>query len=45
MSQNPLNNGQRLLLTPEFSSSIWTTYQLPKNSRSAAESATPPTCS
>jgi catecholate siderophore receptor len=26
ISQNPLNNGRRLTLTPEFSGSLWTTY-------------------
>ena len=26
ISQNPLNNGKRLVLTPEFSGSFWTTY-------------------
>ena len=30
-SQNPLTNGLPMILTPEFSSSIWTTYQLPRN--------------
>jgi catecholate siderophore receptor len=30
-SQNPVNNGQRLTLTPEFSTSVWTTYRLPRN--------------
>jgi catecholate siderophore receptor len=30
-SQNPANNGRRLTLTPEWSSSIWTTYRMPRN--------------
>jgi catecholate siderophore receptor len=29
ISQNPLNNGKRLVLTPEFSGSLWTTYEFP----------------
>jgi catecholate siderophore receptor len=29
-SQNAANNGMRLTLTPEFSGSVWTTYELPK---------------
>ena len=29
-SQNAVNNGNRLTLTPAFSGSIWTTYRLPK---------------
>jgi catecholate siderophore receptor len=28
-SQNSANNGRRLVLTPEWSSSIWTTYRFP----------------
>jgi catecholate siderophore receptor len=28
-SQNAANNGQRLTLTPAFSTSLWTTYRLP----------------
>ena len=28
-TQNSVNNGKRLTLTPEFSGSIWTTYRLP----------------
>jgi catecholate siderophore receptor len=28
-SQNPANDGRRLTLTPEWSSSIWTTYRFP----------------
>jgi catecholate siderophore receptor len=28
-SQNAANNGRRLVLTPEWSSSIWTTYRFP----------------
>ncbi len=31
LSQNSVNNGKRLPLTPEFSGSIWTTYRLPRN--------------
>ena len=30
ISQNPVNNGQRLTLTPEFSGSVWTTYDFPR---------------
>jgi catecholate siderophore receptor len=30
-SQNPANDGRRMLLTPKYSSSLWTTYRLPKN--------------
>ena len=30
ISQNPLNNGKRLTLTPEFSGSLWTTYDFPR---------------
>jgi catecholate siderophore receptor len=30
ISQNPLNNGKRLVLTPEFSGSFWTTYAFPR---------------
>ena len=30
ISQNPLNNGKRLVLTPEFSGSLWTTYEFPR---------------
>ena len=30
ISQNPLNNGRRLVLTPRFSGSLWTTYALPR---------------
>jgi catecholate siderophore receptor len=26
ISQNPVNNGKRLVLTPEFSGTLWTTY-------------------
>ena len=33
ISQNPLNNGKRLVLTPEFSGSFWTTYVFPEASR------------
>ncbi len=29
-SQNPLNRGRRLPLTPVFSGSLWTTYRLPR---------------
>ena len=29
VSQNPTNNGKRLTLTPEFSGSVWTTYDFP----------------
>ncbi len=29
VSQNPLNNGRRLTLTPEWSGSLWTTYEFP----------------
>ena len=28
-SQNPANNGRRLLLTPDWSSSVWSTYRFP----------------
>jgi catecholate siderophore receptor len=28
-SQNPVNDGNRLVLTPDFSASIWTTYRMP----------------
>ncbi len=28
-TQNSVNNGNRLTLTPEFSGSLWTTYRLP----------------
>jgi catecholate siderophore receptor len=30
LTQNSVNNGRRLILSPEFSGSIWTTYALPK---------------
>jgi catecholate siderophore receptor len=30
VSQNPVNNGNRLTLTPEFSGSLWTTYDFPE---------------
>jgi catecholate siderophore receptor len=30
ISQNPVNNGKRLTLTPEFSGSVWTTYDFPR---------------
>jgi catecholate siderophore receptor len=30
-TQNAANNGNRLVLTPEFSGSLWTTYRLPRN--------------
>lgn len=30
VSQNPLNNGMRLVLTPKISGSLWTTYALPR---------------
>jgi len=30
ISQNPLNNGKRMTLTPEWSGSLWTTYELPR---------------
>ena len=30
ISQNTLNNGKRLVLTPEFSGSLWTTYEFPR---------------
>ena len=30
ISQNPANNGMRLVLTPELSGSLWTTYALPR---------------
>ena len=30
ISQNPLNNGKRLVLTPEFSGSLWTSYAFPR---------------
>ena len=29
LSQNPVNAGKRLMLTPEFSGSVWTTYTTP----------------
>jgi catecholate siderophore receptor len=29
ISQNPANNGRRLTLTPEWSGSLWTTYEFP----------------
>ena len=29
-SQNPINDGKRLTLTPAFSGSFWTTFQLPR---------------
>jgi catecholate siderophore receptor len=29
VSQNPVNNGNRLTLTPEWSGSLWTTYEFP----------------
>ena len=29
LTQNSINNGNRLTLTPEFSGSLWTTYRLP----------------
>jgi catecholate siderophore receptor len=29
ISQNPVNNGNRLTLTPEWSGSLWTTYDFP----------------
>ena len=29
VSQNPVNNGNRLMLTPELSGSLWTTYAFP----------------
>jgi len=29
ISQNPINNGNRLTLTPELSGSLWTTYDFP----------------
>ena len=29
-SQNPVNNGNRLTLTPRFSGSLWTTYRFPR---------------
>ena len=32
-SQNLTNNGRRLLLTPEFSGSLWSTVRLPRNVR------------
>ena len=28
-SQNPINNGRQLTLTPKWSSSVWTTYRFP----------------
>jgi len=30
ISQNPINNGMRLVLTPELSGSVWMTYVLPR---------------
>ena len=30
ISQNPINDGNRLTLTPEFSGSIWSTYVFPR---------------
>jgi catecholate siderophore receptor len=30
ISQNPLNDGRRLVLTPRLSGSVWTTYALPR---------------
>jgi catecholate siderophore receptor len=30
LSQNSVNNGRRLTLSPEFSGSLWTTYALPR---------------
>ena len=30
ISQNPANNGMRLVLTPKLSGSVWTTYALPR---------------
>jgi catecholate siderophore receptor len=30
ISQNAANNGKRLTLTPEFSGSVWTTYDFPR---------------
>ena len=30
ISQNALNNGMRLVLTPQFSGSVWTTFELPR---------------
>ena len=30
ISQNAVNNGKRLTLTPEFSGSLWTTYDFPR---------------
>jgi catecholate siderophore receptor len=30
VSQNPLNNGKQLTLTPKVSGSLWTTYDLPR---------------
>jgi catecholate siderophore receptor len=30
VSQNPVNNGKRLTLTPELSGSLWTTYDFPR---------------
>jgi catecholate siderophore receptor len=32
-SQNPSNDGKRLILAPEFSGSLWTTARLPRNVR------------
>jgi catecholate siderophore receptor len=37
-SQNPLNDGNRLTLTPEFSGSVWTTYEFPAFGRSSPAS-------
>lgn len=31
LTQNAINSGNRLTLSPEFSGSVWTTYRLPKN--------------
>ena len=42
-SQNAVNNGKRLTLTPEWSSSIWTTYRFPIGLSSAAACGTPTT--
>ena len=30
-TQNAVNNGNRLVLTPKFSGSVWSTYRLPRN--------------
>ena len=32
-SQNPANDGKRLVLTPELSGSVWTTVRLPRDIR------------